>query len=283
MSGPANECDVQPSAPRRAPARHHHRSLFLSDLHLGARNCDADRILAFLDDHDADRFYLVGDIFDIWHVRNPHWTAVHDEIVATLVARAQRGAQIIYLSGNHDEAKRQHHAAYFGPVQVAEMAYHRAADGLSYLVLHGDCCDARWLRWHAMTRLGSRADEALRSFDIWLKGLYSRERPERTSTIEFLLSCVNALLSMGTRFEARLAELARQHGQDGVICGHFHKAALHRKHGVVYANCGDWVDSCTALAEASDGSLVRLVWQDRPQNSASHRESGLDDALAGLA
>ncbi len=49
--------------------------------------------------------------------------------------------------------------------------------------------------------------------------------------------------------------LARAEGLDGVICGHFHLAGLHREHGLVYANCGDWVDSATALVEGFDGTL----------------------------
>ncbi|MDT8856238.1 UDP-2,3-diacylglucosamine diphosphatase [Paracoccaceae bacterium Fryx2] len=272
-----------PPAQRPGRARHHHRSLFLSDLHLGARNCDAGRILGFLTEHDADTFYLVGDIFDIWHVRKPHWTPVHDAIVAILRTRAQRGARIVYLSGNHDAAKHRHHEGFLGPVEVAEHAFHVAADGRRYLVLHGDVCDARWLRWHALTRLGSRADESLRSLDAWLRRLRNRADPERATTIQMLLSCVNGLLSFGTRFETRLADLARRHDQDGVICGHFHKAALHGDHGVVYANCGDWVDSCTAIAEHRDGTLMRLAWQDERQTARAPEGAGFDDALAGFA
>ena len=48
----------------------HFRALFISDVHLGARGCQADRLLDFLRWHDADTIYLVGDIVDGWALRS---------------------------------------------------------------------------------------------------------------------------------------------------------------------------------------------------------------------
>ena len=46
------------------------RTLFISDVHLGARGSQADRLLDFLRIHDADTIYLVGDIVDGWALRS---------------------------------------------------------------------------------------------------------------------------------------------------------------------------------------------------------------------
>ncbi|MBI5263835.1 MAG: UDP-2,3-diacylglucosamine diphosphatase, partial [Bradyrhizobium sp.] len=40
------------------------RTLFISDVHLGARGSQADLLLDFLRHHHADTIYLVGDIID---------------------------------------------------------------------------------------------------------------------------------------------------------------------------------------------------------------------------
>lgn len=42
------------------------RAIFLSDVHLGTRNCQADRLLAFLHEYESDYRYLLihGDSFD---------------------------------------------------------------------------------------------------------------------------------------------------------------------------------------------------------------------------
>lgn len=65
----------------------------------------------------------------------------------------------------------------------------------------------------------------------------------------------------GRKHERLLVERARKKGLHGVICGHFHIAGLHDDHGLTYANCGDWLDSMTALAEDHSGTLSLLSWR----------------------
>src|SRR5260370_17282133 len=54
------------------------RTLFISDVHLGARGSQAERLLDFLRSHDADTIYLVGDIVaasplqSTWYSPQPH-------------------------------------------------------------------------------------------------------------------------------------------------------------------------------------------------------------------
>lgn len=247
-----------PRTKPRAPVAVRHRTLFLSDLHLGALGCRADLILTFLREHTAQTYFLVGDILEMAQPRLPHWTAAHQAVIDHLRARAAQGARLVYLVGNHDP--KPHRAPWRRrlPVEPVTEATHHAANGQRYLVLHGDVADGRALRAHAMTRLGSRIDHSLRWLDSWLRLLRLRSRADARSGIEALLSTVNALLYRGHAHEKHMVELARDRGLDGVICGHFHIADLHRNHGLLYANCGDWVDSFTALAEAHDGNLSLL-------------------------
>lgn len=240
-----------------------HRALFLSDLHLGAQGCAADRILTFLERNDADTIYLVGDVLDVWDPLFVRWSVTHDRILDILRDRAARGSRLVYLTGNHDRALRRHGAAalqgrYDLPVEVAERAVHRGGDGRDYLVLHGDVCDARLLRRHICTRIGSRMDGALRLVDGLLRRLRLTFGPDRRGPVEAAICAVNALTYRNHRHEIRLTTLARSQGLQGVICGHFHLAALHDRHGIRYVNCGDWVDSMTAVAEGMDGTL-RLI------------------------
>ena len=75
--------------------------------------------------------------------------------------------------------------------------------------------------------------------------------------------------------ERRLAALAVARGCDGVVCGHFHISGLHRDHGVLYANCGDWIDGFTALAEGGDGRL-RLLEAPARARPARHPPGWVD-------
>lgn len=238
--------------------RYHHRALFLSDLHLGAHGCRADRLLSFLQQNSADRLYLVGDILDVWHPLRPRWSPLHDRVLDLIRRRMAKGMEVVLLAGNHDEALMTT-ASPFPGAEALRSTVHRTARGGSFLVLHGDACDARILRHHLATRIGSRLDGTLRGLNAALKRLRRDLPPDHRSVIERLLSAVNACLAWGARHERRLVALARAQGHDGVICGHFHKPALHDRDGLTYANCGDWVDSLTAIAEDREGHLRLLA------------------------
>lgn len=244
--------------PTTLPSPRQHRALFLSDLHLGATGCRPDLILDFLRKNTAPVIYLVGDILDIWHPLHLHWSATHDAILGLLSDRARTGTRLVYLIGNHDAELRQHPQPGLLQAELAEQITHETADGQRLLVLHGDSCDARILSWHICTRIGSRLDAALRRIDHRLRRFGRSLAPQERSLIETVLSWINAAMAMGHGHERRLVALARATGHDGVVCGHFHLAGLHRHHGLTYANCGDWVDSFTAIAETDDGSLSIL-------------------------
>ncbi len=235
-----------------------HRALFLSDLHLGALGCKADLILDFLQHNTAPVIYLVGDILDIWHPLHLHWTATHDAILGLLSERAKTGTRLVYLVGNHDAAMRNPQRQPLLQAEIADRVTHETASGKRFLVLHGDACDARLLRWHICTRIGSRIDAALRRLDRGLRRFGRSLQPHERSLVETVLSWINAAMAMGHGHERRLVALARASRHDGVICGHFHLAALHDDHGLTYANCGDWVDSFTALAEDGAGRMSIL-------------------------
>ncbi|WP_417718621.1 UDP-2,3-diacylglucosamine diphosphatase [Salipiger sp.] len=263
-----------PSSPAGTAARQFYRSLFLSDFHLGARASRPEAILAFLNRVEADTIYLVGDIFDLWHGGKVHWSDGHQAVLDDLRGRAGRGTRIVYLPGNHD-ARMRKSRLISQPWEFRNTTVHHAADGRAYLVLHGDQCDPRILRWHLMTRLGSRLDGLLRQIDGWLT------RPDAPrgskSAVQRVIAGANQLMAMGDRFEIRLTDLARAAGTSGVICGHSHRPALRDRDGVTFANCGDWVDSLTALAEDRSGRM-RLIDFAAETARAGQRPAGLRPA-----
>ena len=239
----------------------HFRALFLSDLHLGTKGCQADRLLDFLRYHEADVIYLVGDIVDGWQLKSGwYWPQSHNDVVQKLLRKARKGARIIYVPGNHDEFLRGYCGSHFGGVEVAETAVHKAADGRRYLVIHGDHFDmvVKHARWLAL--LGDHAY----STALWLNRLFNAARrylgfPYWSLSQWLKLKVKNAVSYIG-EYERTLVAEAHRHAVDGVICGHIHHAAIHDRFGVRYANCGDWVESCTAIVEHSDGRLEILDW-----------------------
>ena len=233
------------------------QTLFLSDLHLGALSSRAGMVLRFLQRHPADTYVLVGDILDLWHPLLPHWTAQDQAVINYLQGRVRMGARLIYVRGNHDPDPATIPAHARLTAEYVSSYIHQTGDNKRFLVMHGDEADGRLIRAHVMTRLGSLIDHGLRRCDRLLRR-FSRGRPQTRSMVEWLLVATNALAYRGRAHERQMVERARAAGLDGVICGHFHIAALHNHFGLTYANCGDWVDSMTALEDVGDGVLRML-------------------------
>jgi UDP-2,3-diacylglucosamine pyrophosphatase LpxH len=242
------------------------RALFISDVHLGTKGCQADRLLDFLRYHDADTIYLVGDIVDGWQLKTSwYWPQQHNDVVQKLLRKARKGTRIVYVPGNHDEFLRGYYGTHFGGIDVCETTIHEAADGRRFLVIHGDHFDlvvtqARWL-----AHLGDKAYAAA----IALNTIYNRIRrmlgfPYWSLSKWAKHKVKNAVNYIG-EFEKTLAAEARRHGATGVICGHIHHAVMHDDFGVRYVNCGDWVESCTAVAEHADGRFEIIDWSQAPQ------------------
>jgi UDP-2,3-diacylglucosamine pyrophosphatase LpxH len=239
----------------------HFRSLFISDVHLGTRGCQADLLLDFMRWHDAETIYLVGDIVDGWRLKRAwYWSQAHNDVVQKILRKGRKGARIIYLPGNHDEFLRDYLGTHFGGIEVVDTAIHETADGRRFLVIHGDQFDvvvrhAKWLAffgdWAYVTalNLNTVVNKIRRTlgFPYWSLSAWAK------------LKVKNAVNFIGA-FEQALTGEARRHGVDGVICGHIHHAAMHEKFGLTYVNCGDWVESCTAIAENPDGSFEIIRW-----------------------
>jgi len=235
------------------------RALFISDIHLGTRSCKAGELLAFLKSQRADRLYLVGDIIDGWRLkRRWYWNAQQQAVLDEILDQARNGTEVLYIPGNHDEAFRPYAGLNLAEIDIREAAIHETADGRSFLVIHGDVFDgaARWGR--IVSRLGDWAYDAT----MWTSDRLAATRKamglSHWSLAQHLKRTAKTALEIIGRYETAAAREAAARGFDGIVCGHIHKAALKRVYGVTYANDGDWVDSCTALAESADGRLVLL-------------------------
>jgi len=246
------------------------RTLFVSDVHLGTRGCQADKLLEFLRYHEAETLYLVGDIVDGWALRSSwYWPQAHNDVVQKILRQARKGVRVIYIAGNHDEFLRDYYGTHFGGIEVRENAIHEGPDGRRSLVLHGDIFDlvvtqARWL-----ALLGDKAYE----FAITANRIFNALRrvcgaPYWSLSKWAKLKVKNAVNYIGA-FEMALATEAKHYRADGVICGHIHTAVIHDDFGLRYINCGDWVESCTAVAEHFDGKMEIITWSDVRTNVQS--------------
>ncbi len=235
-----------------------YRTGWISDVHLGTKGCKAEALLEFLRDNEFETLYLVGDLIDIWALRRArYWPQDHSDVIQKLLRKGRKGAEVIYIIGNHDEFLGGF-LGNFASVDLRKNAVHTTADGRRILVIHGHELDTvvqnmGWLAhvgdygYHGLMRLNGVVNFFRRRFGLGYWSLSKYVKAEVKNVVSFIGDFEDAVVRYATDFEV-----------DAVLCGHIHTAALNEDQAVPYYNTGDWVESCTALVEHHDGRIELL-------------------------
>jgi len=255
-------------SPWREPTVLSVRTAFLSDLHLGSRWCRAAELSAFLDLLECETLFLVGDIVDGWSLkRRFRWPDAHTEVLAKILDFS-RNSRVVYVTGNHDAFLDRLAGRKLGNIEIRLCAIHETVRGTRLAVFHGDEVDRVSSEQPWLAHLGDFAYTAAlwanRGANVLRRGFGLEYR----SYSRILKQKVKEAVNYVSGFEKKLAEEARRLGTDGVICGHIHKPAWEESRGeVFYGNCGDWVESCSALVEKHDGEMEVLDWETLKQTA----------------
>ena len=247
-----------------------YRSIFISDVHLGTKDCKAEQLNNFLKHNSCETLYLVGDIIDARKIKQNkwRWKQSHTNVVRRILGHAKRGTRVVYILGNHDEFLRPylHYGLGFGMVELSNQCEHIGADGKHYLVVHGDLFDGitRIAPWLAL--LGDKAYDFILSVNNKFNWILHRMGIGYFSLSRFLKHKVKKAVDFMFQFEKNLAGYCKKKGYDGVICGHIHHAEIKEIDGVMYMNDGDWVESLTALVEHHNGSWEIVTWTQETDN-----------------
>jgi UDP-2,3-diacylglucosamine pyrophosphatase LpxH len=249
----------EPSEPLR-----HVRAAWISDVHLGTRTSNAQALLQFLRDYDCEQLYVVGDLIDIWQLRRGrHWPQQHNDVIQKILRKARKGVPVVYIPGNHDEFVNTFAGSY-GNISIQEHAIHITADGRRMLVIHGHELDtvvqnAKWLAY-----LGDTGYQFLLSLNPAINFVRRRFGLGYWSLSAYAKKRVKDAVGFIGRFEEEIVRYARKFSVDAVLCGHIHSASIRQIGSNTYYNCGDWVESCTALVEQHDGTLELVSYPAFP-------------------
>ena len=257
-------------------ASRRYRAAWISDAHLGTRGCNATALLDFLRENDFGTLYVVGDLIDIWSLRRGiYWPQLHNDVIQKILRKARKGTRVIYIPGNHDELVSGFCGAY-GNIEIKQNAIHVTATGERMLIIHGHELDTvvqnvKWLAfagdvgYQFLLSLNPLINFVRRRFGLgyWSLSAYAKRR-------------VKDAVSFIGKFEAAVAHYAERYQVDAVLCGHIHSAAIREFGKVSYYNCGDWVESCTALVEGDDGMIALVNYH--PFSATSRAVASTNDA-----
>jgi UDP-2,3-diacylglucosamine pyrophosphatase LpxH len=234
-----------------------YKSVFISDLHLGSKHCNSDKLLDFLDNIKTEKLFLVGDIVDGWRLQKKwYWPKKHNKVIKKLM-KLSKNTEIIYITGNHDEFLRSIPDVNIGSVPVYNRYEYIGVDGKRYLVTHGDMFDhlMRTKSGRFVMHMGDFAYDGLLYLNRVINGIRQLCNMQPWSLAKYLKRKAKAAASYIGDFEIEMITYCKKKGYDGIICGHIHHATIRELDGVKYMNDGDWCESCTALVETHLGNF----------------------------
>ncbi len=264
----------------KVPTTRHVRTAWISDVHLGTRSSNAAVLLDFLRDYEMETLYIVGDLIDVWQLRRGvYWPQQHNDVIQKILRKARKGTRVIYIPGNHDEFVSGFYGDY-GHITIQKHAIHVTAEGKRMLVLHGHELDTvvQNVKWLAFA--GDAGYQFLLSLNPAINFLRRRFGFGYWSLSAYVKKRVKDAVSFIGEFEKAIVLYAEKYSVDGVLCGHIHSAAIHQFGAVTYYNCGDWVETCSALVEKEDGAIEPVSYRPFQSFTAPHEDRSPEMAVS---
>ena len=250
----------------------HYRAVWISDVHLGTRHSQVGKLLEFLRNTECDHLYVVGDFIDGWQLRRKwFWADEYNVLIQKLLRKNRKKTRVTFISGNHDEFLEKFLGIAFGTVRLMERTPHIAADGKTYLVIHGHQFDGLAHFNRLLDRVGSALYDKILDLNAWINRLRRVFGFGYWSFASFIKLKAKAAVKYVNDYEDAMIQYARKNGMAGVICGHIHRPEIRDLGDMLYMNCGDWVENCTALAEDFDGKFTLIKFHE---NNALHTRRG---------
>tara|TARA_B100001063_G_scaffold204380_1_gene198855 strand:+ start:340 stop:1086 length:747 start_codon:yes stop_codon:yes gene_type:complete len=243
-----------------------YKSIFISDVHLGTRFSKANKLLNFLKHNESENLILVGDIIDGWAIKRKFvWPQTHSDVIQKILKKARKGTNVHFITGNHDEFIRPFVPLVLGDsLNISNELDYQGINGKKYYITHGDFFDSITMTKKWLAILGDYGYDLLLYLNAALN--FTRQKlgiKKYWSLSKYVKDSVKSSVSFINDFESVLSTHAKNKGYDGIICGHIHKAEIRDIDGIKYLNCGDWVESCTAIVETFDGEFKIIDWLDK--------------------
>lgn len=243
-----------------------YKSIFISDIHLGTKFSKTKELLNFFKHNESENLILVGDIIDGWAIKRKFvWPQTHSDVIQKVLKKARKGTKVTFITGNHDEFIRPFVPLILGDsLNIANELNYVGINGKKYYITHGDFFDSITMTKKWLAILGDYGYDLLLHLNSVLNFLRRKVGIQKYwSLSKYVKDSVKSSISFINDFETVLSNHAKNKGYDGIICGHIHKAEIRNIDSIEYLNCGDWVESCTAIVETYEGEFKIINWLDK--------------------
>ncbi len=253
-----------PSEQGNAFEKTHYHAFWLSDIHLGCKDCKAEFLLRLFENNAFDNLFLVGDIIDIRALkRRPFWPESHHHVLRKIIEIAQTDTNVVFIPGNHDELLKSYHYFNFVNIDIQPFFLHDTIRGKKLLMVHGDQFDSEVCVSRYYARLGDHLYDFILFLNRSLHRLRKKSGRAYWSLAGYIKNKVPKARQAIERYHQAAIRYAKSQHVDVIFCGHIHQPALLSQQGMIYGNLGDWIENCTLIAETETGELQLLRWDDK--------------------
>lgn len=222
----------------------------MSDLHLGARQSQTDKIISFLDNNTTEKLILNGDIIDGWALKgNGKWTKDCTKIFRKFMKMSEKNTKVVYIRGNHDDFLKDFIPFKLNNIRIVRKYIHTGIDDRKYFCFHGDVLDfvimeARWL-----AVIGGWSYDIVIKFNTIYNKIRKWFKLPYHSLANTIKQSVKGAINFVSDFEQNAKGLTKQKGYDVAVCGHIHHPKIEND----YMNSGDFCENSTCLVEDYNG------------------------------
>ncbi|KAF0239554.1 MAG: hypothetical protein FD181_142 [Prolixibacteraceae bacterium] len=90
----------------------------ISDIHLATHACKPKKVLKYLKSIQPKILVLNGDIIDSWRFSRNYFPKPQLKVIRQLIKMMEKGVQIFYITGNHDEFLRKFSQSQIGNLSI---------------------------------------------------------------------------------------------------------------------------------------------------------------------
>lgn len=229
-----------------------YHSVWISDIHLGSKYSQAEKLLSLLNSITCKKLFIVGDLIDFWSLENEWYWDDHASALLAKIKSLSQSIEVIILTGNHDEILKKQ--SYFNGLPVKTAYDYTTLSGKKLLIWHGDSLD--WFQKGFLKKISSIGGIIYENLIRLNLTLSRKKNTDESSFSSAFKKLVKSYVEFITFYKMRLCRYLRKGSYDGVICGHNHTPKIKiLGEKLAYYNCGDWMENSTFIAETSEGEF----------------------------
>jgi UDP-2,3-diacylglucosamine pyrophosphatase LpxH len=232
------------------------KTIIMSDLHLGARQSQTDKILKFLDENESEVLILNGDIIDGWAIKSGgKWKKNCSKIFRRFMKRSEEGTKVIYIRGNHDDFLKPFVPFKMNNIEIVRKYVHTGIDGRTYYCFHGDVLDFVIMKFRWLAKIGGWSYDLVIRFNTFYNYIRKKLNLPYHSLANTIKQSVKGAINFVSDFETNAIGLTKQMGYDVAVCGHIHYPKIENE----YMNSGDFCENTTCLVEDYKGEWMIIT------------------------